>query len=36
MNSEISKTSKPHVLLGKLTEKLDLRRGKKKFCFIKA
>ena len=35
MNSEISKTSKPHVLLGKLTEKLDLRRGKKSFALSK-
>ena len=29
MNSENSKTSKPHVLILKLTDKLDLRRGKK-------
>ena len=28
MNSENSKTSKPHVLLLKLTNKLDLRIGK--------
>ena len=35
MNSEISKISKPHVLLGKLTEKLDLRRGKKSFALSK-
>ena len=34
MNSENSKTSKPHVLILKLTDKLDLRRGKK-YCFIK-
>ena len=27
MNSENSKTSKPHVLILKLTDKLDLRRG---------
>ena len=27
MNSENSKTSKPHVLILKLTNKLDLRRG---------
>ena len=27
MNSENSKTSEPHVLILKLTEKLDLRRG---------
>ena len=29
MNSENSKTSKPHVLTLKLTNKLDLRIGKK-------
>ena len=29
MNSENSKTSKPHVLILKLTDKLDLRRGGK-------
>ena len=29
MNSENSKTSKPHVLILKLNDKLDLRRGKK-------
>ena len=29
MNSENSKTPKPHVLLLKLTNKLDLRIGKK-------
>ena len=29
MNSENSKTSKPHVLILKLTIKLDLRIGKK-------
>ena len=29
MNSENSKTSKPHVLILKLTYKLDLRRGEK-------
>ena len=27
MNSENSKTSEPHVLILKLTKKLDLRRG---------
>ena len=27
MNSENSKTSKPHVLILTLTDKLDLRRG---------
>ena len=36
MNSENSKTSKPHVLILKLTDKLDLRRGGKKYCFIKS
>ena len=30
MNSENSKISKPHVLISKLTNKLDLRIGKKK------
>ena len=29
MNSERSKSSEPHVLILKLTEKLDLRRGEK-------
>ena len=29
MNSENSKTSEPHVLIIKLTDKLDLRRGEK-------
>ena len=29
MNSENSKTSKPHVLILKLTNKLDLRIGEK-------
>ena len=29
MNSEKSKTSKPHILILKLTDKLDLRRGRK-------
>ena len=32
----ITKTSKPHVLILNLTDKLDLRRGKKKYCFIKS
>ena len=31
MNFENSKTSKPHVLILKLTDKLDLRRGEKSF-----
>ena len=29
MNCENSKTSKPHVLILKLSNKLDLRRGEK-------
>ena len=29
MNSENSKTSEPNVLILKLTDKLDLRRGEK-------
>ena len=29
MNSEISKTPEPHILILKLTDKLDLRRGEK-------
>ena len=29
MNSENSTTSEPHVLILKLTDKLDLRRGEK-------
>ena len=29
MNSENSKTSEPHILMLKLTDKLDLRRGEK-------
>ena len=29
VNSESSKTSKPHVLILKLIDKLDLRRGEK-------
>ena len=36
MNSENSKTFKPHVLMHKLTDKLDLRRGKKKNCYVKS
>ena len=35
MNSENSKTSEPHVLVLKLTNKLDLRIGKKNYCPIK-
>ena len=33
MNSENSKTSKPHVLILKLTDKLNLRRGEKSIAF---
>ena len=29
MNPETSKTAEPHVLILKLTDKLDLRRGEK-------
>ena len=29
MNSENTKTSKPHVLMLNLTDKIDLRRGEK-------
>ena len=29
INSENSKSSEPHILILKLTDKLDLRRGKK-------
>ena len=29
MNSEDSRTSKPHIVILKLTDKLDLRIGKK-------
>ena len=36
MNSENSKTSKPHVLALKLTNKLYLRLGGKGYCFIKS
>ena len=35
MNSENNKTSKPHVLILRLTDKLDLRRGEKMCCLIK-
>ena len=33
MNSEKSKTSKPHVVIFKLTEKLDWRSGEKNIAF---
>ena len=36
MNSENSKTPKPHVLILKLTNKLELRIGKKGYYFIKS
>ena len=36
MNSENSRTSEYHVLVLKLTDKLDLRRGQKKCCVIKS
>ena len=36
MNSENSRTCEYHVLLLKLVDKLDLRSGKKKSCFIKS
>ena len=36
MNSENSRTSQYHVLVLKLTDKLDLRRGQKKIFFIKS
>ena len=35
MNSENSKTSKPHVLILMLTDELNLRGGEKN-CFIKS
>ena len=34
MNSENSKTSKSHVLILKLTDKLDLRNGKKVIALL--
>ena len=36
MNSKNSKTSEYHVLVLKFADKLELRRGKKKCCFIKS
>ena len=33
INSGNSKTSKPHALIDKLTEKLNLRRGEKRFFY---
>ena len=35
MNSENSKTSKPHVLILMLTDELNLRGGEKN-CYIKS
>ena len=35
MNSENGKTSKPHVLIVKLTYKLDLRKGEKSIALSK-
>ena len=34
-NLKSSKTSKPHVLILKLSDKIDLRRGEKN-CFVKS
>ena len=36
MNSENSTASEYHVLVLKLTDKLDLRRGQKNCCVIKS
>ena len=36
MNLENSKTSEPHVLILKLTDKLNLRRGEKEYRFFKS
>ena len=36
MNSGNSKTSEYNVLVLKLADKLDLRKGKKNCCFIKS
>ena len=36
MNSGNSRTPKPHILISKLTNELDLRIGKKGYCFIKS
>ena len=35
MNSENNKTSKPHVLLLNLTDKIDLQRGEKTIALSK-
>ena len=34
MNSENIKASYAHILLVNLTDEIDLRRGKKKYCLI--
>ena len=34
MNSENSKTSEPHVLILKLTDKLDLRKGERLYQIL--
>ena len=36
MNSENSETFKPHILIFKPTDKVDLRRGEKKYCINKS
>ena len=36
MKSENNRNCKYHVLILKLTAKLDLRRIEKKYCFIKS
>ena len=36
MNSENSRTPKPHILILKLANKLDLRIGFFNYCFIKS
>ena len=36
MNSENSSTSEYHVLTLNFTDKLNLRRAEKKYCFIKS
>ena len=36
MNSENSRISEYHILVIKLTDKLDLKRSQKKCCFIKS
>ena len=33
MNSENSKTSEPHILIPKVSDKLDLRKGEKLLLF---